>query len=162
MNRANARGQGGAVLVIALIFLVILTLLGTIAASVTSLEERMAGNTRDRDLAFEAAEAALRDAEYRLGNDVGGVTAAQFRASATTLVTTTANDMAYWNGQDWTTATAISQSLNQVSQQPRFFLRRRAAAGTTEFYRVTARGIGGSANAVVILQAEYTYTPPGP
>jgi type IV pilus assembly protein PilX len=93
---------------------------------------------------------------------VGGQTGSQFRASATTLVATTANGVAYWNGRDWSTAKAISQSLNQIAQQPSFFLERRAAAGTTEYYRVTARGTGGTSNAVVILQAEYTYTPPGP
>lgn len=162
MNRVHAPRERGAVLVISLIFLVILTLLGTLAASVTGLEERMAGNTRDRDLAFEAAEAAMRDAEYRLNNDVGGQTAVQFRASATTLSPTTANGVAYWNGLDWSTATLISQSLTQVDQQPRFFLQRRIAAGTTEYYRVTSRGIGGSSNAVVILQAEYAYAAPGP
>lgn len=163
MNRGNTRNERGAVLIVALIFLVILTLLGITAASVTGLEERMAGNTRDRDLAFEAAEAAMRDAELRLNNTVGGQTASQFRALATTLVATTANDTTYWNAYNWSSNTppvmAISQSLNQVAQQPKFVLERRAAAGTTEYYRITARGIGGTSNAVVILQAEYTYTP---
>lgn len=160
MNGVKMRNQHGAALIIALIFLVILTLLGIVAAGVSGLEERMAGNTRDRDLAFEAAEAALRDAEFRLNNTVGGQTGAQFRATAGALGANTANDQTYWNGQNWNAATAISQNLNQVAQQPRFFLERRAMPGTTEYYRVTARGIGGNSNAVVILQAEYTYTPP--
>jgi len=46
------------------IFLFILTILGIAALRVATLEERMAGNTRDRSLAFQAAEAALRDAEF--------------------------------------------------------------------------------------------------
>jgi type IV pilus assembly protein PilX len=54
--------ERGAVLIVALLFLVILTMLGVTAMSSTTMEERMAGNTRDSNLALEAAEAALRDA----------------------------------------------------------------------------------------------------
>ena len=55
--------QQGAVLVVALLFLVILTLLGTTVAQMSSLEERMSRNMRDRSIAMQAAELALRDAE---------------------------------------------------------------------------------------------------
>lgn len=54
--------QLGAVLVTGLIFLVVLTLISIAAMRGTLLEERMAGNARDQDLAFQAAEAAMRDA----------------------------------------------------------------------------------------------------
>ena len=57
------RGEKGAVLIIALMFVVILTLLGVTAVMTTTMEERMAGNSRDLNVAFQAAEAALRDAE---------------------------------------------------------------------------------------------------
>jgi len=62
----SARRQSGAVLVIALMFLVVLTLLAMTSMSGTVLEERMAGQYRDLNLAFQAAEAALRDAERDL------------------------------------------------------------------------------------------------
>jgi type IV pilus assembly protein PilX len=55
-------------MIVALMFLVILTMLGVSALSGTTLEEKMAGSTRDRDLAMQAAEAALRDAEKDLNN----------------------------------------------------------------------------------------------
>ena len=58
--------QRGAVLVVGLIFLALLTLIGVTAYSVATQEERMAGNARDRLRAFEAAEAALRDCEQRV------------------------------------------------------------------------------------------------
>ena len=54
--------QQGMALVIALIFLVVLTLLGATVASNNALQERMAGNTRNRDLAFQSAEHALKTA----------------------------------------------------------------------------------------------------
>ncbi len=55
--------QQGAVLIISMIILLMLTILGVTSMRTTQLEERMAGNARDRHIAFEAAEAALIDAE---------------------------------------------------------------------------------------------------
>ena len=63
--RARTR-ERGVTLVIALIFMVALTLLGVGMVKSTTSEERMGANTRDYDLAFAAAEAALRDAEVRI------------------------------------------------------------------------------------------------
>lgn len=58
--------QNGFALVAALIFMVILSLIAVGLSGTTSSEERMARNFRDRDTAFAAAEAALRDAELHL------------------------------------------------------------------------------------------------
>lgn len=59
-NRSRSPGtQQGVVLVVGLMFLLLFTLLGVTAGSSTNLQERMAGNTRDRELAFESAECAL-------------------------------------------------------------------------------------------------------
>ncbi len=58
--------QSGVVLVISLIMLLALTLIGVTSSSVTGLEEKMAANNKDKNLAFQAAEAALRDAEASL------------------------------------------------------------------------------------------------
>ena len=55
--------QRGAVLVISLILLLILTVIGMSAIQTTTTEERMAGNMRDSEIAFQSAEAAIRDAE---------------------------------------------------------------------------------------------------
>ena len=60
--------QQGAVLIISLIILLLMTLIGTTGMQVTSLEEKMAGNMRDRNLAFQAAESALSAAETYLQN----------------------------------------------------------------------------------------------
>lgn len=54
--------QQGAVLIVSLLFLVILTMLGITAMTGTTFEERMAGNARDAAIAHHAAEAALREA----------------------------------------------------------------------------------------------------
>ena len=55
--------QQGSVLLISLICLLLLTLAGVSAMKLTSLDERMSGNYRDREMAFQSAEAALVEAE---------------------------------------------------------------------------------------------------
>jgi type IV pilus assembly protein PilX len=64
--RRNIDQQQGFVLATALIFLVVLTLVVLSVANTTSSEEKIARNFRDSDVAFAAAEAALRDAELRI------------------------------------------------------------------------------------------------
>jgi Tfp pilus assembly protein PilX len=53
-------------LIISLILLLLLTLISVSAMKTSSLEERMAGNDRDRNMAFQEAEAALRAGEARI------------------------------------------------------------------------------------------------
>ena len=55
--------QAGIALVVALVFLLVLTILGVTAMQSATLQERMAGNVRDRNVGFQAAEAALRAGE---------------------------------------------------------------------------------------------------
>ena len=56
-------GQRGLSLVTTLLFMVAALMLGVSVLSVNVMQERTIGNTKDRDLALQAAEAALRDAE---------------------------------------------------------------------------------------------------
>lgn len=54
--------EQGSTLLIGMLFLIILTLLGLSAALISKTDERLARNSRDRNIAFFAAESALRDA----------------------------------------------------------------------------------------------------
>ena len=56
-------GERGAVLITALMILLLLTVFGVSTMDTNILEERMSGNMRDRNRAFQAAEAALRACE---------------------------------------------------------------------------------------------------
>ena len=73
------RKQQGAVLIVSLLMLLVMTLIGITAMNNTVLEEKMAGNTRQRQLAFQAAEAALRSAENWLFTNITNVP--QFEAA---------------------------------------------------------------------------------
>lgn len=61
--------QQGVVFVTALVFLAVITLLGVTAMKTANLEERMAGNMRDRNVALQMAEMTLRYAEKHIADN---------------------------------------------------------------------------------------------
>lgn len=165
MNRFpthRLRRERGASLMVALIFLVIMAMLGMTIARVTGLEERGASNTRDRDLALQAAEAALRDAQVQLAD-------AAFRATPfPNFNANNANNAAYWDNcfeapvapcdVPYTPAHELpTLGAGAVHEQPQYVIERKPDVGSTKVYRVTARGVGGQADTIVILQAEYGF-----
>lgn len=160
--------QQGVALIVALVFLGVLALLGVTIARNSSMEERMAGNTRDRDLAFQAAEAALKDAEADL---FPGLLANAFDGSTAGLIAYAAgnNDPAYWKAYDWNGASQeATVALANVETKPRYVIEKKpntiippvppsVTPTTVQHFRVTARGVGATADTVVILQSEYEY-----
>jgi type IV pilus assembly protein PilX len=58
--------QKGIALIVSLIILLLLTIIMVSALRVTTLEEKMSGNSQDSNIAFQAAESALREAEAYL------------------------------------------------------------------------------------------------
>ena len=75
--------QRGVVLMIALVFLVIITMLALTALRTNIIEERLAGNSRDWTLAFQAAETALRDGEKDIQSGTRFIGEAGFNSSCT-------------------------------------------------------------------------------
>lgn len=73
MKLNSIRRSAGSVLVISLLILLTLTILGVTALNTTVMEERMSSNTRQRNLAHQAAETAMKAAEQWLGNTAGNV-----------------------------------------------------------------------------------------
>ena len=61
--RINHPRQNGSVLIIGLVMLLLITFIGISAISTSKLEMKMANNDRSRQLAMQAAEAALREGE---------------------------------------------------------------------------------------------------
>ncbi|CAD7856895.1 MAG: Type IV fimbrial biogenesis protein PilX [Olavius algarvensis Gamma 1 endosymbiont] len=164
--------QTGAALVVGLIVLTALTLLSLSGMRNTRLQERMAGNLRDRSLAFQGAEAALRDAEAYLRQ----ADLPRFDGSVPGLIDRRAGpgSTAYWSGYDWVHASRpAGAALPGLAGQPRYVIERLSAdpaAGegqasdpprTPGFFRVTARATGSSGTAVVILQSTFGMTTGG-
>lgn len=70
-----ARAQRGAVLVLALVFLLLLTILAISASGRSLLQERMAGGLHSAQQAMMNAQTALRGAEWKLWTSTKDVTA---------------------------------------------------------------------------------------
>lgn len=116
----------------------------------TSQQEKMAGNVRDRNLAFQAAEAALRQA-------INTVMANGFVMPPRESVDPGTANMGDPNAYNWGAATIYAGALSGISAPPRYIIRwvkgLGAGSGLSATYRVTARGQGGTTEAVVVLQA---------
>lgn len=175
MNRIHIQRQRGTALLIAMLFLVILGMLGVTTMTGTTLQERMAGNTRDRDIAMQAAEAALRDAERDLTN-----TSTTFRVINVGMFTAgcagglcTEGAPILTNIDDATKSAFFGQfstelALQGTAQQPRYIIELLAAmppqlpappAGQQiRNFRITAKGFGRNASTVVILQTVFNMT----
>lgn len=70
-NYTLRQDQSGVVLFVALMLLVILSMIGVTVARMQTVEERMARNENNRQLATQTAEAGLRYGEYQLLNAPG-------------------------------------------------------------------------------------------
>lgn len=89
------REQSGAVLVIAMVILLMLTLLGVTAMNTTSLEEKMASNSQEQKQATQSADTGYSEAFADAGayegdtcaggNEEAPVTVANFSGSDNTL-----------------------------------------------------------------------------
>ncbi len=171
--RAPARSRGAA-LVVGLLILLVITIIGLSSMRSTLLEERMAGNLRDRARAFEAAEAALREAEtWLLGQsnrplansgspyDVWSANGPDPDTSnATPWWFETSIDGAWW-GTNGRGATVGSLTPQYVIEELQFV----PDSGTLNigtgnvpgrwFYRITARATGADSATEVLLQSTY-------
>lgn len=174
--------QHGVALITGLIFMVVLTLIAITAARMAGLEERMSGNMRDRSLAVQAAEMALRDAERDIRGGAG-TTRSPAISGLTNFVSACTNGLCYngnlgnANGVDWnvtpvwstvsmTAAPSVAYSdftnadvtrFNNLSALPRYIIEgiKKTPPGSgspVHFYRITVRAQGANPNTVVWLQ----------
>ena len=166
--------ERGAALVVALLFLVILALLGTTGVMNNTLQERMAGNARNRDLAFQSAEYALETADAWLNGQTKDTMRLLVNSSGVDLVANDgvrangeahANDATFWQSFNWSSSDLkAATGVANVAANPRYVVERLPSYTTTgvppityDYYRVTARGVGGVADATVILQTLYQF-----
>ena len=147
--------QTGTALIIALIFLLLMTLLGTSSMRTSTMQERMAGNMRDWNLGFQSAEASLREAEeWLLDQDV----LPEFN-DADGYYQVNSPGRPLWTGTVHSPGNGFQiypGNVDGVARQPRYYIERLSSikpAGTSTeigpmedifFFRVTAVGYGGA------------------
>jgi type IV pilus assembly protein PilX len=91
--------EQGMVLVLSLILLLSVTMIGVSSLGTTSLEEAMTKNENNRHMAFQAAEAALRDGERYISDNVTDPTIfkAKFTDACTDGLCTRREDDTYYS-----------------------------------------------------------------
>ena len=90
--------QRGAVLAVSLILLLVLTVLGVATMDTSGLELKMASNNRDRQVAFQAAEAALFAGEQIIQTTVYNPSDFQPACAGANCFTATCNNGLCFNG----------------------------------------------------------------
>lgn len=171
---ASVHKQFGVALVMALVFLVILTILGIAAMSSTNLQEKMAGNQKDRNLAFQAAETALIKGEYWIGSQTA-MPIFDDTATSDGLHHPSTTSTPKWDDSTssnvWTGNDNVSYSgLSRVSSQPKYIIEDlgeiQDSGGSLalpnnykstgkNLFRITARGKGGTDAATAMVQSTY-------
>ena len=164
--------QQGVVLAIALIMLVLITLLAVSAMRTTIMEERMASNSRNDNIAFQLAETTLRQAEENLKNapKVLSIFDATSTPPAVGLgtceIVLNSEDFTDQNRWDAIACDYVGSADEGVTRTAHYFVEFVRAEipvvpGTTPlrncYYRVTARGYGPDANSAVTLQSTYKF-----
>lgn len=164
--------QRGMVLIISLVMVLLMSIMALSAIRGSGMQELMAGNMRDNNLAFQAAEAGLREAESVLDQDI----LPAFDGSVAGFIAASPNSIraGYWHNYDWSNSVVADHlELEWLANQPRYVIeemRYLPTAGSggsgidfasslnaedAVIYRITSIGIGGSQDSRVILQTTY-------
>lgn len=162
------RGQRGALLVMALIVLWVMTLIGLAAIQATSLAEKMAGNLRDLNAAMQSAESALREAE----SFIDGLSNTRDFGKSSGLYTQGSAPNPY-TSSTWQAGQSLfaSGDMGKI-KQPQYFIEYindygenlsgmnvlnygSGSIGTVSVFRIVARGTGLSGTASAMLEVFY-------
>jgi len=174
--------QSGAVLVVSLLLLLVMTVLALGASQATRMQERMAGNARDVDLAFQSAEAGLRAGERFIDNSA--LTSAPVACSSAPCdvyelgVLTEAANLTYedhaFASDEWWAAHAKTYAASDTIggdglavREPQFYIEEleevtdsltippTGPPPSRMYYRITSRAAGGTESAQVVLQSTF-------
>ncbi len=167
--------QGGIALFVCLALLLVLGIAGVSGVRTTILEQRMARNLVDADLAFQAAEAALRQGEAFLAESIDSTD--RFTAAGTDglwMAAAPGEGERWAQSGNWDPANggSVAVDLDMVAAKPRYMIEWIASLHDTadahlveqsevadappvEVFRVTARAVGRTTGSRVMLQSTY-------
>ena len=162
--QSTTHKQQGAVLFISLIFLLIMTVIGISSLRSSTMDERQAGNALDRQLAFQAAESALRAGERFIDNNTPTLD-----EDCTNGFCTNPREQDISNWQEdpthpvWTDeAQTADVVLNGIRTTARFIIEDMCevpvvggGTPTERMFRITAFATGGTDASRVMLQSSY-------
>jgi type IV pilus assembly protein PilX len=172
MGRGAMQRQQGAVLIVSLIILVLLTSLGVSVMQSAIVEQKIANNQRDSNTAMNAAEVAMHAAENTIKDVQNPLLWSAFDPGNNNTglypETPAGSDepwelLATWSGNG---SVVVNVSNGLYAKPPRYIIQRigefeRGPSMTDKqvvrMVRITALGYGSSENARVMLQADYQW-----
>jgi type IV pilus assembly protein PilX len=175
---ALARSQRGLALIAVMLLLMVAMLMAVASLRTVNLEERIAGQVRDRQVAFQMAEAALRDAEQTVAGDADGpftpLRPGQFTAACDnglcssvpgTPAWSTLTEAQWAGARTWAYGAATGRTaLGGAAEAPRFVVEYQGTTQPIEpgrpcvaMFLLTARARGATAASEVILQTVYRH-----
>lgn len=160
MPAGRRAAQRGTVLIIGLILMVVMAMIGLTGMNTTTQQERMAGNLRDRNSAFQAAELSLRVGEQQVINRTFPPAGAGFYDHSAFPERTNLDQDGSWGAGN---AVAIAGVFG-VAAPPEYMIEqmpsvradlKAGVAKDEERFRISARGVGASQSAVVVVQSVF-------
>lgn len=156
--------QSGMVLLVTLIMIGIMSVIAVSAIRGSSMQEAMAGNLHDRNLAFQAAEAGLRYAENDVLENGTGYTFDDSDGLYTdqNKPLSTEGSVKNWTVEQWKN-NSIQLEDDDLSVElpayPQYVIEEigtfPSADGTSTVYRITSRAFGLTGSSEVIVQSTY-------
>jgi type IV pilus assembly protein PilX len=162
--------QRGMVLVTALLLLIVVTLLAVGMFRSVGLDERIAGNVREKQRALSAAETAEQYAEYWLvnGNSTNGLVCAAF-IDASVGGQVCSNPLVNPTQVPWaagvTYVPSVTSAMNVTTAvgpgtyyaKPTFYIAYLGASpnGLGKVYQIDALGYGGNADTAAVVESTY-------
>ncbi|WPO99330.1 PilX N-terminal domain-containing pilus assembly protein [Pseudomonas sp. HR96] len=150
----SCRQQSGLVLVVALIFLLLVTLIGVSSMQNATMQEKMAGSVTLKNLSFQLAEATLRVGENAVASSTYKLTQCSGAAAclpppdstSTTLSAGTGTNGVLWiansTGDGFYGVQNIGTTSDAVNAPAN-------CAASATLYRITAVGISGISRTVL-------------
>jgi type IV pilus assembly protein PilX len=169
--------QSGTALIVSLLLLLVLTVLGVVMMTTSRMQEKMAGNTRDLNMALQGAESGLRYGEAVLAaypdlpGDTGTIpcTVCQINVLPLALYDPSqfnwgTNAQVYGTAAGMTAA-ALVGTAQQLSQEPQYTTEHvgfrpddlSTGSGVTgiDYYQVSSHSTGVSGLANVVVQSTF-------
>lgn len=174
------KNETGAVLIVGLVMVLLMSIIGISAIRGSNLQESMAGNLRERNLSFQASESALRVGEFLVSDQASrplmtnsmGLYKDTYRTPASSVLTFTDVN---WKDVAKVKLAALDFDEDLLSRQPSYIveeldpdigigaamegsaidLEGMQNTGDITPYRITARGYGASENSIKTLQTTY-------
>lgn len=168
--------QRGIVLISAMLLLLVLTIMGLSMFRSFGMQEKIAGNVREKQRAMNAAESAQQYAEYWLINGAVPPTGTCTGVISSNTGQVCVNAPADFTSVPWaagvtytpftaglvnTVSGTNSPSAGSYYAAPVFYITDLGVYGTGELYQIDAVGYGGTPNAVAVVESTYVISQSG-